>query len=146
MILFCGCEGSTSGGMKLSRLVVLAKNTLLVFKKQVHPDALYRVKINGKVISENTSSKIYAFVFLYLILAAFSAVILSFTGMTFNESIGVSVSSISSYGFGLGSYGPNGTFESASVFAKYYLCFLMLVGRLEVFTVLSLFVPSFWKR
>jgi trk system potassium uptake protein TrkH len=146
MILFCGCEGSTSGGMKLSRLVVLAKNTLLVFKKQVHPDALYRVKINGKVISENTSSKIYAFVFLYLILAAFSAVILSFTGMTFNESIGVSVSSISSYGFGLGSYGPSGTFESASVFAKYYLCFLMLVGRLEVFTVLSLFVPSFWKR
>jgi len=46
----------------------------------------------------------------------------------------------------LGSYGPSGTYESASVFAKYYLCFLMLVGRLEVFTILSLFVPSFWKR
>ena len=146
MIFFCGCEGSTSGGMKVSRLVVLVKNTLLVFKKQVHPDALYRVKINGKVISEHVSSKILAFVFLYLTLAAFSAVVLSFTGMTFDESIGVSVSSISSYGFGLGSYGPSGTFESASVFAKYYLCFLMLVGRLEVFTVLSLFVPSFWKR
>lgn len=146
MIFFCGCEGSTSGGMKVSRLVVLAKNTLLVFKKQVHPDALYRVKINGKVISENISSKILAFVFLYLTLAAFSAVVLSFTGMTFDESIGVSISSISSYGFGLGSYGPSGTFESASIFAKYYLCFLMLVGRLEVFTVLSLFVPSFWKR
>ena len=146
MILFCGCEGSTSGGMKLSRLVVLSKNTLLVFKKQVHPDALYRVKMNGKVISSNSSSKILAFVFLYLSLAAFSALILSFTGMTFDESIGVSISSISSYGFGLGSYGPSGTYESASVFAKYYLCFLMLVGRLEVFTVLSLFVPSFWKR
>ncbi|MDD4631096.1 MAG: TrkH family potassium uptake protein [Proteiniphilum sp.] len=146
MILFCGCEGSTSGGMKLSRLVVLSKNTLLVFKKQVHPDALYRVKMNGEVISSNSSSKILAFVFLYLSLAAFSALVLSFTGMTFDESIGVSISSISSYGFGLGSYGPSGTYESASVFAKYYLCFLMLVGRLEVFTVLSLFVPSFWKR
>jgi trk system potassium uptake protein TrkH len=146
MILFCGCEGSTSGGMKISRLVVLSKNSLLVFKKQVHPDALYRVKINGRVISGNTSTKILAFVFLYLTLAAFSAVILSFTGMTFDESIGVSISSISSYGFGLGSYGPSGTYESASIFAKYYLTFLMLVGRLEVFTVLSLFVPGFWKR
>ena len=146
MILFCGCEGSTSGGMKISRLVVLSKNSLLVFKRQVHPDALYRVKINGRVISGNTSTKILAFVFLYLTFAAFSAVILSFTGMTFDESIGVSISSISSYGFGLGSYGPSGTYESASIFAKYYLTFLMLVGRLEVFTVLSLFVPGFWKR
>jgi trk system potassium uptake protein TrkH len=146
MILFCGCEGSTSGGMKISRLVVLSKNSLLVFKKQVHPDALYRVKINGRVISSSTSTKILAFVFLYLSLAALSAVILSFTGMTFDESIGVSISSISSYGFGLGSYGPSGTFESATPFAKYYLTFLMLVGRLEVFTVLSLFVPGFWRR
>lgn len=146
MILFCGCEGSTSGGMKISRLVVLTKSTLLVFKKQVHPDALYRVKMNGKIITAHTSSKILAFVFLYLSLAAFSALILSFTGMTFDESIGVSISSISSYGFGLGSYGPSGTYESASIFAKYYLTFLMLIGRLEVFTVLSLFVPGFWKR
>ena len=146
MILFCGSEGSTSGGMKISRLVVLSKNSLLEFKKQVHPDALYRVKMNGRVISGNTSSKILAFVFLYLSLAAFSALILSFTGMTFEESIGVSVSSISSYGFGLGSYGPSGTYESASVFAKYFLSFIMLVGRLEIFTVLSLFVPSFWER
>ena len=146
MILFCGSEGSTSGGMKISRLVVLSKNSLLEFKKQVHPDALYRVKMNGRVISGNTSSKILAFVFLYLSLAAFSALILSFTGMTFEESIGVPVSSISSYGFGLGSYGPSGTYESASVFAKYFLSFIMLVGRLEIFTVLSLFVPSFWER
>lgn len=146
MILFCGCEGSTSGGMKISRLVVLSKNTLLVFKKQVHPDALYRVKMNGRIITGHTSSKILAFVFLYLSLAAFSALVLSFTGMTFDESIGVSISSISSYGFGLGSYGPSGTYESASIFAKYYLTFLMLVGRLEVFTVLSLFVPGFWKK
>ena len=146
MILFCGCEGSTSGGMKISRLVVLSKSSFLVFKKQVHPDALYRVKLNGKVIAGETASKILAFVFLYLSLAAISTLILSFTGMTFEESIGVSISTISSYGFGLGSYGPSGTFESATVFAKYYLTFLMLVGRLEVFTVLSLFIPSFWRR
>jgi Trk-type K+ transport systems, membrane components len=146
MILFCGCEGSTSGGMKISRLVVLSKNSLLVFKRQVHPNALYMVKMNRKVISNETISKVMAFAFLYLSLALFSAVVLSLTGMTFEESISVSLSSISNYGLGLGSYGPNGTFESTGVFAKYYLCFLMLVGRLEIFTVLSLFVPGFWKR
>lgn len=146
MILFCGCEGSTSGGMKISRLVVLTKNTLLVFKRQVHPNALYMVKMNRKVISNNTVSRVLAFVFLYISLSAVSSLILSTTGMTFDESIGVSISTISSYGFGLGSYGPSGTFESATDFAKYYLCFLMLVGRLEIFTVLSLFVPSFWRR
>ena len=146
LMLFCGCQGSTSGGIKVSRLLVLAKNTQLVFKRQVHPNALYRVKINGKVIPDNTTSRVMAFAFLYVTLAAVSAWILSMTGMTLDESIGVSFSSISSLGTGLGSYGPGGSYASASAFAKYYVCFLMLVGRLEIFTVLSLFVPSFWKR
>lgn len=146
MVVFCGSEGSTSGGVKTSRLIVLVKNTSVVLKRQVHPNALYMVKMNSRVISNETVSKVLAFVFLYLSLAAISALILSFTGMDFDESIGVSFSSMSSYGFGLGSYGPSGTFESATPFAKYYLSFLMLVGRLEVFTVLSLFVPSFWRR
>lgn len=146
MILFCGCEGSTSGGMKISRLVVLFKNTLLVFKRQVHPNALYLVKMNNKVVSNDAISKVISFVFLYLTVTIISAVLLSLTGMTFDESISVALSSISNYGFGLGSYGPNGTFESATMFAKYFLAFLMLIGRLELFTVLSLFVPSFWKR
>lgn len=146
MVVFCGSEGSTSGGIKVSRLVILVKNTRVVLKRQVHPNALYMVKMNRKVVSNNLVSKVLAFVFLYISITAVSALILSFTGMTFDESIGVSVSTISSYGFGLGSYGPSGTFESATDFAKYYLCFLMLVGRLEIFTVLSLFVPSFWRR
>jgi trk system potassium uptake protein TrkH len=132
--------------MKISRLVVLAKNSLLVFKRQVHPNALYMVKINDKVVSNDSISKVIAFVFLYIFVTIMSAVILSLTGMTFEESISVALSTISNYGFGLGSYGPSGTFESATVFAKYFLSFLMLVGRLEIFTVLSLFVPSFWKR
>lgn len=146
MILFCGSEGSTSGGMKISRLIALSKNALLVFKRQVHPNALYVVKMNQKVITDETMSRLFAFVFLYITLTVISAVILSLTGMNFEESIGVSLSSISNYGFGLGSYGPSGTFESATPFMKYYLSFLMLVGRLEIFTVLSLFIPGFWKR
>lgn len=146
MILFCGCEGSTSGGMKISRLIVLYKNALQVFKRQVHPNALYVVKRNNKVITDETMSRLFAFVFLYVTLTVVSAAILALAGMNFEESIGVSLSSISNYGFGLGSYGPSGTFESATPFIKYYLCFLMLIGRLEIFTVLSLFIPGFWKR
>ena len=146
MILFCGCESSTSGGMKLSRLVVLSKNSLLVFKRQVHPDALYMVKLNRKVISNESIAKVMAFFFLYLAVTLFSASVISLSGMTFDESISVALSTISNYGYGLGSYGPIGTFESATVFTKYYLSFLMLVGRLEIFIVLSLFVPGFWKR
>ncbi|MEA4918421.1 TrkH family potassium uptake protein [Proteiniphilum sp.] len=146
MILFCGSEGSTSGGMKISRLIALSKNSLLVFKRQVHPNALYVVKINRKVITVETLSRLFAFVFLYVTITVISAVVLGLTGMNFEESIGVSLSSISNYGFGLGSYGPSGTFESATPFMKYYLSFLMLVGRLEIFTVLSLFIPGFWKR
>src|SRR5690606_19438510 len=142
MILFCGCESSTSGGMKLSRLVVLSKNSLLVFKRQVHPDALYMVKLNRKLISNESIAKVMAFFFLYLAVTLFSASVISLSGMTFDESISVALSTISNYGYGLGSYGPIGTFESATVFTKYYLSFLMLVGRLEIFIVLSLFVPG----
>ena len=104
------------------------------------------VKMNKKVISNDTIAKVIAFVFLYLVLTVFSAAVLSLSGMTFDESISVALSSISNYGFGLGSYGPVGTFESTTIFSKYFLSFLMLVGRLEIFTVLSLFVPGFWKR
>lgn len=146
MILFCGCEGSTSGGMKISRLVILIKNSLLVFKRQVHPNALYLVKINDKTLSNDSLSKVFAFVFLYVSISIISSVILSLTGLTFEESISVSLSSLSNYGIGLGSFGPSGTFDSASIFTKYFLTFLMLVGRLEIFTVLSLFIPAFWKR
>ncbi|MGI6073856.1 MAG: TrkH family potassium uptake protein [Fermentimonas sp.] len=146
LILFCACEGSTSGGMKISRLIVLSKNTVLVFKRQVHPNALYMVKINGKIISDEVLSKVMSFVFLFVALAIFGATVLTLTGLNFEESISISISSLSNYGFGLGSFGPSGSFESATTFTKYFMAFLMLVGRLEIFTVISLFVPGFWKR
>ena len=85
-------------------------------------------------------------VFLYLTITGLGAIVLSFTGMSFDESIGAAVSSMSSYGFGLGDFGPSGNFSTATGFAKYFLSFLMIVGRLEVFTVLSLFTSSLWKK
>lgn len=146
LILFCGSEGSTSGGMKISRLIILVRNTNVVLQRQVHPQALYAVKINNQVYSNTIIEKVLAFVFLYFSIIGFSSVVLSLNGLTFDESIGTAISSMSSYGFGQGDYGPSVNYASLNSFTKHFLSLLMIVGRLEVFTVLSLLSPSFWKR
>ncbi len=146
LILFCGSEGSTSGGMKISRLIILAKNTNVVLHRLVHPQALYVVKINKQVFSNTIIEKVLAFVFLYLTILGVSAMILSLNGLTFDQSIGTAVSIMSSYGFGHGDYGPSINYASLNIFTKHYLSILMIIGRLEVFTVLSLVYPAFWKK
>ena len=145
LMIFCACEGSTSGGVKISRLVVLVKNTFVEFKRQVHPSAMLPVKMNKSVVPTSVVSKILAFMFLYLLLIFASFLVLSLTGMTFDEAIGASITAISNVGPGLGSNGPAGNFAGLTDFAKFYMAMLMLIGRLEIFTVLSLFIPSFWK-
>lgn len=145
LMIFCACEGSTSGGVKISRLVVLVKNTFIEFKRQVHPAAVLPVKMNKSVVPTNVVSKILAFTFLYILLIFISFLVLSLTGMTFDEAIGASITAISNVGPGLGSNGPAGSFAHLTDFAKIYMATLMLIGRLEIFTVLSLFIPSFWK-
>ena len=145
LMVFCACEGSTSGGVKISRLVVLVKNTFIEFKRQVHPAAVLPMKMNKSVVPTNVVSKILAFMFLYILLIFISFLVLSLTGMTFEEAIGASITAISNVGPGLGSNGPAGNFAHLTDFAMIYLAMLMLIGRLEIFTVLSLFIPSFWR-
>lgn len=145
LMIFCACEGSTSGGVKISRLVVLVKNTFVEFKRQVHPSAMLPVKMNKSVVPTRVVSKILAFMFLYTLLMFASFLILSLTGMTFEEAIGASITAISNVGPGLGSNGPAGNFANLTDFAKIYMSMLMLIGRLEIFTVLSLLIPSFWR-
>ncbi|MFR9165748.1 MAG: TrkH family potassium uptake protein [Dysgonomonas sp.] len=146
LMLFCACAGSTSGGIKIVRVVVLCKNAINEFKRQVHPNAVLPVRLNGSVVPMETVTKILAFMFLYLGILVVSFLILSFSGMTFEESIGSAVTCMGNVGPGLGANGPNGHFADIPVFSKWYLSFLMLTGRLELFTVLSLFIPAFWKK
>lgn len=146
LMIFCACAGSTTGGMKIARLIVLVKNTVNEFKLQVHPNAVLPVRINNMVVSNGVVSKVLSFMFLYLCIIFFSFIMLAIGGMTFEESIGVSISSISNVGMGYGKFGENGNFLEASIFSKWYMCLLMLIGRLEIFTVLSLFMPAFWKK
>lgn len=146
LMLFCASAGSTSGGIKIVRIIVLFKNAINEFKRQVHPNAILPVRLNGQVVPIDVVTKILAFMFLYLAILVVSFLVLSFMGINFEESIGAAISCMGNVGPGLGDIGHSGHFNDIPSMAKWYLCFLMLTGRLELFTVLSLFMPAFWKR
>lgn len=146
LMFISGCAGSTSGGLKVSRFVVLSKNLSNAFKKQTHPHAVIPVRMNGRAISADLVHRILAFVFAYLALILISCLILTFMGFGFEEAIGAAVSSIGNIGPALGDLGPVSNYASIPDVAKWYLGFLMMVGRLEIFTVLTILVPGFWKQ
>lgn len=145
LMLFCASAGSTSGGMKISRLIIMVKSLGVEFKKQVHPQAVYTVFYSKHPVPKPVVSQVFNFVFIYMFIFAIGALLISITGIPFEESIGASLTSISNVGPGLGASGPCGTFAHFNDFSKIIMCLLMVIGRLEVFTVLSLFIPSFWK-
>lgn len=147
IFMLCGaCAGSTAGGIKIVRIIILFKNSLNEFKRQVHPNAILAIRLNDRVISMDVVTKVLAFIFLYLAILIFSCLLLSLSGMEFENSLGAAISCLGNVGGGLAEIGHSGSFSDVPVASKWYLCFLMLTGRLELFTVLSLFMPAFWKR
>ena len=105
------CAGSTSGGIKIIRIMVLLKNTINEFYRQVHPRAIVPVRINKHVISYELVSKVLAFMFVYVLLVIISIFILTSLGLTFDTAIGTSITCISNVGPGLGETGPAGNFS-----------------------------------
>jgi trk system potassium uptake protein TrkH len=147
MLMFVGgCAGSTSGGLKVARFVIINKNLSNVFLKQMHPNAVRPVRMNGHVVSSDNVYRCLAFAFTYIALIMVGSLVLSFDGMTFDESLASSLSAISNIGPGLGDQGPVGTYASIPPLSKWTLSFLMMIGRLEIFTVLTLLLPGFWKQ
>ena len=146
LMIISGCAGSTSGGLKMSRFVVLVKNLSNSFKKQTHPHAVIPVRVNGRAVSADLVHRILAFVFAYLALIIVSCLILAFLGMGFEEAVGAAVSCMGNVGPALGDLGPVANYATIPDIAKWYLGFLMMVGRLEIFTVLTILVPGFWKQ
>lgn len=145
-MLFGACAGSTAGGIKIVRIIILFKNSINEFKRQVHPNAILPIRLNDRVISIDIVTKVLAFIFLYLGILIISCLLLSLSGMEFENSLGAAISCIGNVGGGLAEIGHNGHFSDVPTVSKWYLCFLMLTGRLELFTVLSLFMPAFWRR
>ena len=138
--------GSTSGGMKCIRVLVLFKVMLNEFKHILHPNAVLPIRMDKQVAPPTLLSTVMAFCFIYFIIIFGSSIFLSSIGIDFMEAIGCSVSALGNMGPALGSYGPSGSWNSMPDAGKWLMSFLMLLGRLEVFTVILLFTPNFWKR
>jgi len=146
LMVVCGCSGSTSGGMKTVRALVLAKNTFGEFGRLLHPRAIIPIRLNGHALSFEVVQRLLAFAFLYIFIILFSWGVFVLAGVPFVEALGASITSIGNIGPGFGIYGPSGSFVEISGFVKIYMALLMIVGRLEIFTVLILFTPGFWKK
>ena len=146
LMLICGCGGSTSGGMKTVRFIILCKNAMNEFSKQIHPKAIIPVRLNGNTVSLHVVQRVLAFAFLYTVTILISIGIFTATGIKFEDAWGVALSGISNVGPAFGEFGPSGNFSVMTDFAKWYYSFLMIAGRLELFTVLILFTPGFWKK
>ncbi|MCD8136610.1 MAG: TrkH family potassium uptake protein [Parabacteroides gordonii] len=146
LMFICGCAGSTCGGLKMGRFAILSKSLFNAFKKQTHPHAIIPVRMDTHIVSGDVILRVLAFAFAYVVLIVISCLVLMLDGLGFEESIGAAVSAISNVGPGLGKLGPVDNFSEVPVVSKWFLSFLMMTGRLEIFTVLTLLVPGFWKQ
>tara|TARA_B100000700_G_scaffold145071_1_gene161359 strand:- start:841 stop:2289 length:1449 start_codon:yes stop_codon:yes gene_type:complete len=142
-----GCAGSTTCGIKIFRLQMLVLFFSNQIKKLIYPSSVFVVKYNNQKISDSFINSVIIFIFAYLFLFMFLSMLLSITGLDFLSAISGAATAISNVGPGLGgTIGPNGNFKEVSDISKWLLSFGMLLGRLELFAVLVLFIPSFWKN
>ncbi len=141
-----GSAGSTAGGIKVMRHILIIKNGLLEFKRTLHPNAIIPVRFNNKTVSEHIVYNIIAFFVLYMLLFIIGASVLGFLGLDFVSAVGGAASSLGNVGPALGSLNPLSNFSQLPDLGKWWCGFLMLAGRLELFTVLILLTPAFWKK
>ena len=140
-----GSAGSTTGGMKIIRSIVVVKYLLYEVRKLLHPKGVFTINIGKISIDDNVVRATLGFYLFYILIFVFTAVILSFTGLDVETALTASASAIGNIGPGLGSIGPTDNWGHLSDFAKWLTSFCMLLGRLEIFTVVVLFSRSFWK-
>lgn len=147
ILMFMGASaGSTAGGVKIVRHIIMIKNGFLEFKRTIHPNAIVPVRYNDKSVTRGIVFNIMAFFILYLIIAAVGASVFAFLGLDFLTAMGASASSLGNVGPAFGELSPVNNYDILPPFGKWWSAFLMLLGRLELFTVLIIFTPYFWKN
>jgi len=146
VFFFGGCAGSTGGGIKIMRIVLLMKNSYYELRRLLHPNAVIPVRFNGRAVSEQIITNVLAFFMIYIIIFFFSSVLLTIIDPSLESAMGAVATSLGNIGPGLGNYGPAYTFFDLHPAGKWLMSFLMLLGRLELFTVLVLFAPAFWRK
>lgn len=146
MLLFLGgSAGSTAGGIKFVRHLTFIKNSWLEFKRLVHPRAIVPLLINGDRVTGRIITHIMNFLLIYLLTFVLGALVLSLLGYDLQTSLGAVATTLGNVGPAIGMVGPVDNFAFFSPFAKIFLSFIMLLGRLELFTILILFTPFFWR-
>jgi len=146
LMYFGGSAGSTGGGPKIMRIVIMLKNSTQELKHMIHPNAVIPVRLNKIAVNESVVTNVLAFIAFYGIIAVISMAIMSVLGNDFDTSVGAVAATLGNIGPGIGGVGPALNYAEIHIAGKWYLSFLMLVGRLELFTVLVLFSPMFWRR
>ncbi len=141
-----GSAGSTGGGIKVVRILLFLKNSYMELKRLIHPNAVIPVRLNGKPVISETMANILAFVSFYIILVIFGVIVVAFLGYDLDSSFGAVAATLGNIGPGIGAVGPVENFAHFPDIGKWFLSFLMLVGRLELFTVIILLSPAFWKK
>ncbi len=140
-----GCAGSTAGGLKVARIILLFKFVSAIVRQKLHPQLVNPVKLNGQVIDDSVVHNAAKFFFAVMVMNILFAFVMMFDGIDFVNSISVSVSTMASVGPGFGIQGATSTYALLPPLSKLFACLFMFLSRLEIFTVLVLFTPSFWK-
>ncbi len=147
LMMFLGASaGSTAGGVKLVRHIILIKNSFLELKRQLHPSAIIPVRFNGQAVSRDITFNILAFIMIYISIFALGSLVMALLGVDFMTAIGATATCLGNIGPGIGTVGPVDNFAHIPQAGKVFLGFLMLIGRLELFTVLMILTPYFWRK
>ena len=142
---FGGCSGSTTGGVKIIRLIILVKSSIIYLRKSIHPDMVQVVRINGKPMPTKWIHMAQQFLFLYLMIYVVSVFLMTCTGLNTYDSMQVVTAFLSNVGLGFGGFGPTDSFTVMPDAAKCIAIVDMLLGRLELFTILVMLHPQFWE-
>lgn len=146
MMFLGGSAGSTSGGIKIMRHLIMIKNGILEFKRALHPNAILPVRYNNKAIPQSIVFNILGFFILYMLSFIIGVLVFSWLGLDFKTALGGAASTLGNIGPALGELGPVDNYGNLPDAAKWWASFLMLIGRLELFTVLVLLTPFFWRN
>ena len=140
-----GCAGSTGGGIKIVRHLLLIKNSLQELRRLIHPRAVIPVRYNNHSVPQDIISNILAFFLFYIFIFILGTLVMATLGLDFMSAIGSVATALGNVGPAIGSVGPTDNFANIPLIGKWILSFLMLLGRLELFTILVIFSPGFWK-
>ena len=146
LMFFGACAGSTGGGIKISRIAILVKASGREVRKLVHPHSVQNVRFEGASVKEDTVKGVFAYLSIFIIIFVLAVLLVSLDGKDFVTNFTSVAACINNIGPGLGLVGPMGNYSSFSAFSKIVLLISMLVGRLEIFPILMLFIPNMWRN